>query len=31
MHNILVATFFMAMVVAPAFAVLTVFEDKNRV
>jgi hypothetical protein len=29
MHNILIATLFMAMVVAPAFAVLTVFEDKH--
>jgi len=30
MHDMLVATLFMAMVVAPAFAVMTVFEDKNK-
>ncbi len=30
MHTLLIATLFMAMVVAPAFAAISVFDDKNN-
>jgi hypothetical protein len=30
MHDALIATFFMGMVVAPAFAAMTVFQDKKN-